>query len=107
MTEKGKNKETPSMPKRHVYWIVAIWFICGIVAGIAGGIFLSAAGLADLAEDYPIIGCIVEMDDSLNIARNKLPITKESQREAVQWRCAKEFVDFNASYEDIFEMEIG
>ena len=88
------------MNKKHLLWIIPI---CLIVSFI-GGIITTSAGFGVLMQDYPIIGCIYNMDDSLNVDGNKMPFTKDSQRDAIQWRCAKEYVDFNITdYEEIFE----
>ena len=88
------------MENKHLIWMIPICLVIGSIVGF----LVASAGLGRIAMNYPIVNCVINMEDSLNIDGNKLPFTKESQREAVEWRCAKEFVDFNITdYEEIFE----
>ncbi len=88
------------MNKKQLIWIISLCLAIGIFIGSIG----VAIGMGIIMQDYPIVNCIYNMDDSLDIRTNKLPFTKESQREVVQWRCAKEFVDFNITdYDELFE----
>lgn len=88
------------MNKKHLIWIIPVCLIFGFIVGAV----LSLIGQIIILERYPVIGCIHHMDDALNAGENKLPFTAESQREAIQWRCAKEYVDFNVTdYKEIFE----
>lgn len=79
-------------------FVLAGIFILGLLIGIMVG----ASPLAKLYNDYPVIDCIFNLEGSLNPEVNGLPFTPENQRATIQWRCAKEYVDFNASYEDMF-----
>lgn len=85
--------------KTHLFWIIPLCVIFGIIMGI----YLMGIGMDVIVENYPVINCIMTGEDMLNINGNSLPFTEESQREALQWRCAKEYVDFNATYEETFE----
>jgi hypothetical protein len=69
------------------------------------GIGFMGIGISTIADNYPVISCIMMMEDSLNVEGNKMPFTKESQREAIQWRCVKENIDFNASYQSLLEFK--
>ena len=83
--------------KKHLYWIIPVCVIIGILTGIG----FMGLGVSTTVLQYPVISCILTMEDSLNVNGNKMPFTKKSQRAAIQTRCAQEYVDFNASYEDL------
>ena len=90
------------MNKKHLYWIIPLILLIGFVAGS----FISSIGLGIIMQKYPLVSCIYNMDNSLNVDSNKLLFTKGSQREAIQWRCAKEFVNFNITdYKEILKMK--
>lgn len=57
--------------------------------------------VSNMIQNYPVIGCIYEMDDALNIDYNKMPFTFESQRELIQKKCGREHIKYNISDEDI------
>ena len=78
--------------------------LCVIVGGIIGIGFMGT-GISVIAHNYPVIQCIMTMEDTLNINGNKMPFTKERQREAIHWRCAMEHVDFNSTYESLLEFK--
>jgi len=79
------------MKKVHLFWILPIIFIVGLIMGT----YITAIYISEMAENYPIVNCILNADDMLNVENNNLKITPESQREALQWGCAKKTVDFN------------
>jgi len=83
-----------------------ILVILSLTTGTLIGILMSASNLNLWIEKYPTMNCIVNLDSGLNVDGNTWPFTKQSQREAVQWRCAKQTVDFNITdYDEILEME--
>ena len=88
------------MNKKHLLWIIPALLIVGFVIGS----LLTSFGTVLYLEEYPVATCIIDMDRALNVENNRLTFTVESQKKAIEWRCAKEYVDFNASYEEIFEM---
>ena len=94
------------MVNKKLVWSIALIIVLTFTVGIISGALISAVSLSDWVEKYPTVNCILNLDDGLNIENNKMPFTKESQREAIQWRCAKQFVNFSITdYEEIFVME--
>jgi len=90
------------MNKEHLWWIITL----ALLVGYALGAIFTSFGLLVIGENYPIVSCIFYADDGLNVESNNLPFTKESQREVIQWRCAKQFVNFSITdYEDILIFE--
>ncbi len=90
------------MNKKHLWWIIPITFAVAFFIGS----YIMASGTAIIAEDYPVIGCIQSLDMQLNPLTNKMPFTVESQQAAIQWRCAREYVNFELkNYEDLFVFE--
>lgn len=88
-----------TMNKKHLFWIVPVTLVIGIFLGSV----ISSAGLGYIMEDYPVVGCIYNLDVSLNPELNNMPFTIESQKNAIQWRCAKEYVNFSINdYEELF-----
>ena len=87
------------MNKKQLYWIIPLALIIGFIVGS----FWIVTGTIQFLDKYPIMDCVMSMDDMLNVDNNILPFTKESQRKAIEWRCALEHVDMNATYEDIFD----
>lgn len=93
---------TEEMKKKHFGWIVMLVLIMGFSAGC----FMVGYGAQKYMDQYPIISCIVNGDEGMNIDGNSLPFTKESQREAMQWACARANIDPGITdYDDIFVME--
>ena len=90
------------MKKKIVIPLCALALLIGVMIGVV----ITANGLGAWVEKYPVINCIMNLDNAMNVENNKLPFTKESLREAIQWRCAKETVDFNITdYDELFEFE--
>ncbi len=88
------------MKAKNLFWIIPICLIIGFYIGSV----LTSVGINMLMDDYPIIRCIYQLDDYMDVDSNNFPFTKESQRATIQWRCAKEFVNFNITdYEDILD----
>ena len=93
------------MEKKHLFWIIPATLVIGFLLGS----FAVASGQAYMMEKYPVVNCIYKLDliarvNSMNVEGNTMPFTGESQREAIQWYCAKEHVDMNASEWGIVEI---
>lgn len=85
------------MNKHHLWWILPATFIFAFSLG-----FVFCSGyISFLAHNYQTIDCIIQMEDSMNVANNKLPFTRESQREAIEWRCATENINLESDYESL------
>ena len=78
------------MNKTYKALLITAFFICFIV-----GFKLGTHINAKFINNYPLVKCIYDVDKGLNVDNNNLPFTKESQREAIQLRCAQEIIDFN------------
>lgn len=88
------------MNKKNLLWLIPITLIIGFITGS----FITSAGMGIIIQNYPIIDCIYNLDNALNINNNQMPFTIESQREVIQWRCAKEHINFNfTDYDEIFK----
>lgn len=105
LTQKGWAKKTnpKKMNKKHLFWIVPISMLVALLVGLFVGVSMTVNLYAN---NYPIIKCIMNGETMLNIGHNNLPFTIESQRQALQWGCAVEYVDFNSTYEDLLEYKI-
>ena len=105
LTQKGwaKKSNLKKMNKKHLFWIVPL----SIQIGLFIGFYLVDMTVNEYADNYPIIKCIINGDLMLNIGHNNLPFTVESQRQALQWKCAEMYVDFNSTYEDLLEYRIN
>lgn len=69
-----------------------------------GSLFI-VIGTSYMIENYPVIGCIYHMEDSLNINNNKMPFTPESQRALVQAKCGREYINYNMTDDDLLIFE--
>lgn len=80
---------------KHLLWIVPVALVIGAILGVG----YMGIGITSIAEEYPIIGCIMLLEDSINYDQYGFgsAFTSESLRDAIQWRCAKEHVDFNVT----------
>ncbi len=88
--------------KKKIKTYVSLIFL-GIIIGFFIGAIFAATGVATMMTQYPVLSCIANLEDSLNIEKNKIPFTKESQREAIQWRCSTEHVQYNETYDSILK----
>ena len=90
------------MKKRNLIWIIPLSLIIGCLFGV----YIMSNNF--FYHTYPVIKCIYHMEDAMNVDTNILPFTKESQRKAIEYRCAIEFIpdlDKNLDLEDIWEEE--
>ncbi len=77
------------MNVNNLWWIIPICFVIGFMVGAVAGSF----GSVILAKEYPVVECIYKLHDSIS----GLPFDDESVKDTVQWRCAKEYIDFNST----------
>ena len=92
------------MNKNHLFWIIPLVLVIGFWIGF----FLVVVSEVYLWNNYPVINCIYTMEDVMNVDTNILPITDESQRKAIEYRCAIESIpdlDKNLELEDIWVIE--
>lgn len=83
------------MNYKHLFWIIPLT----IILTLAVNYFALVLGMSSIVNDYPVVGCILNGENQLNVDTNKLPISKDSQRSYLSKRCAETFIDFNASLE--------
>jgi hypothetical protein len=67
--------------------------VVGIILVVILLFILSLSHNYNLRSNYPVIECINNVENSIDV--NSLPFTAESQRQAIQWRCAKEHINFS------------
>jgi len=89
------------MNKQSILGMITFVFIIGVIIGI----LVSSVAITNLIKKYPTVDCIINLDSAINVDNNKLPFTKQSQRESIQWRCAKQTIDSNITdYDDVLKM---
>lgn len=79
-----------------------IWLIIPIVffVGVSSLFILLALGISATATEYPIVDCIITLDNELqpyNYEKIDLQMT-EDLREHIQRRCAEEHIDFTKDF---------
>ena len=69
--------------------------------GMVVGALIMSLGIGGMLNRYPVVNCIYELDNALY--QSDSSFTDSSLIDVVQWRCAKQYVDFNTTdYSDLF-----
>ncbi len=92
------------MKKIHLIWIIPLVLVIGFIIGCG----VLTVGRTWFYENYPVIRCIYQMEDAMNVDSNILPVTKESQRKSIEYRCAIESIPNitqNLELEDLWVMK--
>lgn len=90
------------MNTKHLYWMLPSTLLLGFLFGI----FFGLSGTTYMYNNYDMIECIYNLEDSINPSGNKLPFTSEAQRDFIEWRCIKEYINnSNENYLDTFELK--
>ena len=77
------------MRKIHLIWIIPLVLVILIIGFVIG---VCAMSNNFFYHTYPVIKCIYTMEEAMHVDTNILPVTKESQRRAIEYRCAIESI---------------
>ena len=81
--------------------MMLLMFVIGVIFGVFALVSTSIMAGDVMLERYPIVGCIFTLDEAFYT--NTLMFTENSTIDVIQWRCAKQYVDFNiTNYSDLF-----
>lgn len=84
------------MDRKHLIYIIPLCIAIGLIIGAFG----VAMPMARTIVEYPVINCIMGMEDYLNV-----PDIKQNEliQQAIQKRCAEETIDFNVNLSEAYK----
>lgn len=92
------------MRKIHLLWIIPIVFVISFIVSM----LITTMSIAYMKINYPVVGCIWDLENTLNVESNVMTFTKESQRKAIEYVCVREHLELDVpDYKEVLEFDLN